>query len=63
MQIPFGVARFLYVLGIVLMLLAIVDTLLVWAKIDLTGVIWLPMALGCAGIVLMWVSRLTSAES
>jgi hypothetical protein len=63
-QIPFRVARFLYVLGIVLMLVGIVDAGLSYvAKIDLTGAQWSPMAFGLVGMALMWVSRLASAES
>ncbi|WP_254512517.1 hypothetical protein [Anatilimnocola floriformis] len=51
-------ARFLYVLGIILMLLGIADVALnkIWG-IDLTGTRWSAMILGGTGIVLMNVAR------
>ena len=55
---PTGTARILYLLGIVLMLLCIGDVLLVkYARINLTGVTWSPIALGGTGIILMQVAR------
>ncbi|QDU30873.1 hypothetical protein ETAA8_60220 [Anatilimnocola aggregata] len=53
-----SVIRGIYWLGVVLMLLAIADSLLFrFARIDLTGVRWGSLALGGVGIVLMQVSR------
>jgi hypothetical protein len=55
---PTGTARLLYIAGLVLMLLCIVDVLLIrFARIDLTGVSWTPIALGSTGILLMQAAR------
>jgi len=60
---PPGVARVLYWLGVVLMLLSIADVVLVrFFRIDITGVAWSTLALGCVGIVLMQVSRFVTRE-
>jgi hypothetical protein len=56
---PLAVLRALYWLGVALMLIALADALLVrLARIDLTGSTALPLGLGLAGIVLMWLSRM-----
>lgn len=61
---PTGTARILYILGIVLMLLCITDVLLLkFAKINLTGVTWSPIALGGTGIILMQVARFMSLSN
>lgn len=58
---PTGTARIFYILGIVLMLLAITDVLLArFARINVTGVTWSPIALGGTGIILMQVARFMS---
>lgn len=55
---PTGTARIFYLLGLGLMIVCIIDVLLVrFAKIDLTGVRWSPIALGGTGIVLMQLAR------
>ena len=51
-------ARFLYVLGMILMLLGIADVALQrFGKIDLTGTRWSALVLGGTGIVLVNISR------
>jgi hypothetical protein len=58
---PTGTARILYILGLVLMLLAITDVLLArFARINVTNVTWSPIALGGTGIILMQVARFMS---
>lgn len=50
--------RILYVMGLILMLLCIIDVALQrFAKIDLTGKTYTPIILGGTGIILMNVSR------
>lgn len=50
--------RLLYVMGLLLMLLCILDVALQrFAKIDLTGQTYTPIVLGGLGIILMNVSR------
>lgn len=61
---PTGTARMLYLLGIVLMLLCIADVLLAkFARINVTGVPWSPIALGGMGIILMQVARFMNMTS
>jgi hypothetical protein len=51
-------ARFLYALGMILMLLAIADVALVrFAKIDVTGYRYSSAILGITGIVLVNIAR------
>jgi hypothetical protein len=53
-ELPLGVSRALYWLGVLLMILAIVDALLPRvAHIDLTGKYWSPLVFGGIGILLM----------
>lgn len=51
--------QFMYILGLILMVLCIADAALVrFAKIDLTGYPYTPIVLGGIGIVLVNASRL-----
>jgi len=56
--------RLLYVMGLILMLLCILDVALQrFAKIDLTGKPYTPIVLGGAGIILMNVSRFFASSA
>ncbi|WP_425615856.1 hypothetical protein NA78x_005788 [Anatilimnocola sp. NA78] len=56
-------ARALYWLGVVLMLLSIADVVLVrFFRIDVTGLPWSTLALGCTGIILMQIARFIQRE-
>jgi uncharacterized membrane protein len=61
---PPGTARIVYIVGLVLMVLCIVEVALVrFARIDLTGVRWSPIALGGTGIILMQIARFMNLMS
>lgn len=63
MKLSPSVARGLYWLGVVLILVGVADALLSrLANVDLTGVQWSPLVFGAVGIVLTWVARFVPTD-